>query len=186
MGISYVENTSVKLTKLVGGLEHNAAAMIQIGNDAVSMIEARTGLGRNETGGSFPPYKERGTYYAPTTRRPAGYPMPSGGRTTHKLTGQPLKTVAYDGGYGAYKAAIGRGIIPQLSVSGEMLGDMVVRGADNWAEIYFASELSKAKAHGHQISGRYQFFGLDYGTIDVLYKEMGRYVAEMLRRLDAA
>ena len=183
MGIEIVENTTENLERLAKGLKHNARVMLDVANIGVAMIETRTALARSDAGGTFPPYLSRGTYYAPTDKRPAGYPMPAGGRTTHKRTGQALKTVAYDGGYASYKAGIGRGALPQLSVSGEMLGDMATRGGNGWAEIYFATELSKAKAHGHHVSGRYHFFGLDYVTIQTMIADMARHIDTLKKRL---
>lgn len=184
MGIEITENTTKNLERLSKGLTYNARTMLDVANIGVAMIEARTAMGRSDAGGSFPPYVDRGTYYAPIDKRPAGYPMPAGGRTTHKRTGQPLKTVAYDDGYAGYKAGIGRGAMPQLSVTGEMLGDMVTRGGNGWAEIYFATESSKAKAHGHHVSGRYPFFGLDYITIQAMFADMARHIGELKKRLD--
>ena len=74
----------------------------QLAGAAKGLITQRTSAGISSSGSTFAPYKTGGTYYAPVERRPPGYPKPTGGRTTHEKTGAPLKSVAYDTGYGGY------------------------------------------------------------------------------------
>jgi hypothetical protein len=130
---------------------------------ARSIIVIRTSKGLGESGQAMPPYKRGETYYAPVSKRPAGYPMPSGGRTTGK-DGEALKSVAFDEGYGQYKGAIGRGSKAQLNVSGQMLGDIQIATPNpRLAVLYFGSRKEAAKAHGHEFGTtvpRRSFFGI--------------------------
>lgn len=118
------------------------------------------------------PFAAYGTkrYYAPVDKRPPGYPAPSGGRTTALKGGRKLKTVAYDEGYGDYKAGLGLGSAPQLSVSNRMLSDIQARVASaKSAVLFFGSRLSAAKAHGHH-TGKRPFFGIHLSEQANLYK----------------
>ena len=115
-----------------------------------ALIQTRTVAGLGAGNKPFKPYSKK-RYYAPIENRPPGYEKPSGGRDTHLLTGKPLKSMAYDGGYGEYKAAYGLGSKPTLSVSGKMLGAIsIAEVSAKVAVLYFAGREEAAKAHGHQ------------------------------------
>lgn len=117
---------------------------------ARSHIIARTSRGEGPGGRPFPSYKP-GIYYAPIAKRPVGYPKPSGGRRKTLKTGRAMKTVAYAEGYAGYKAGIGRGKTPQLSVSGKMLGAIqIAQISATEAHLFFAGREEAAKAHGHE------------------------------------
>lgn len=176
--IRITRNTTDRLNDFIKLIAPTERRMLMLGNEAIGLLQFRTAMGRDEQNATFPAYSDRGTYYAPIDKRPAGYPRPSGGRTTHKITGQPLKTVAYDDGYAGYKTGIGRGANPQLSVSHEMLNDMITEARFGRATIFFATGLSRAKAHGHYVSGRFKFFGLDYATIEKMHDEYIHVIAE--------
>jgi hypothetical protein len=140
----------------------------------------------------FTPYGTK-RYYAPIEKRPPGYPIPSGGRTVaeshymHKTTaygssstlrgGRKLKTMAFDDGYGEYKAGIGRGSTPQLSVSNRMLSDIQARVLTlKSAVLFFGNRLSAAKAHGHHF-GKRPFFGLHISEQAGLYEVLAKQLA---------
>lgn len=147
-------------------------------NAARSVIKMRTLAGESLTGGVFPAYSMR-RYYAPVAKRPPGYPAPSGGRKNALRGGRRLKSVAYDTGYGQYKAGIGRGSHPQLSVSNSMLDSM--QGAvesPSRGVIFYANAHAAAKAHGHHM-GKYPHFGLRNNERPRLYQAH----AEVLRRV---
>lgn len=124
--------------------------IVALAGKARSWVIARTSKGEGPGGKPFSSYKT-GIYYAPIAKRPPGYPKPSGGRRKHLRTGKPLKSVAYAEGYAGYKAAIGRGKKPQLSVSGKMLGAIQIATISTQeAHLFFASREEAAKAHGHE------------------------------------
>jgi hypothetical protein len=128
--------------------------------DARTAIVSRTLSGISLSGSMFPGYASGGTFYAPVKNRPPGYPSPKGGRTKALRGGRKLKTHAYGGGYGEYKAAQGLGGSPQLSVSNEMLGDIQIQVlGPRRAELFFGDRLSAVKAHRHHF-GKFPFFGV--------------------------
>lgn len=180
----YLQNdTTGRINEVAKDLRSDKAKM-QIGGVAVAIIQQRTSLGLNESGAKFPAYSSD-RYYAPVANRPAGYPAPSGGRTEHLIYGTPLKTVAYDDGYGQYKSAIGRGSVPQLSVSGEMLGDMIFQIWKRGVIIYFATALSRLKARGHH-EGKFPFFGITASGMGQLVAQMRKYMKRSIRKAKAA
>lgn len=119
------------------------AMMRELGDTAKALITTRTLLGVSASGDRFAPYSTTPMYVS-VANRPPGYPRPSGGQPSR--TG---RSVYFEGGYQQYKAGIGRGAIRNLSVSGEMLGDIQVRAEWGKAILFFGSALSAAKAHGH-------------------------------------
>ena len=130
-----------------------------VANTAKAIITNRVLSGQSLNGGSFKPYSKK-PYSAPVDSRAPGVPAPTGGRNTHKKTGRKLKTMIFEGGYGQYKSAIGRGANPQLSLTNKMLGTMQVSVISaKKAVIFFAGQLSNAKAHGLHY-GKFPFFGL--------------------------
>lgn len=181
------DDTTGRLNKLANSISKdgklNDRMIHQIGGMCVALIQQRTALGRDERGRSFKSYSDE-PYYAPVENRPAGYPAPRGGRTKHKKTGRDLKTVVYDGGYGDYKAAMGFGSKPQLSVSGEMLGDMVFARWRHGVIIYFISTLSRQKAAGHH-TGKFPFFGFSADNVQSIQKQLKRYVGEAIKKARA-
>ena len=167
------------LAGLLRGL-NSPAPMQGALNAAKIAITMRTLSGESLRGGVFPGYSTD-TYYAPVAGRPAGYPSPSGGRRTAKRGGRRLKSMAFDepGGYGAYKAGIGRGASPQLSVSGALL-DAIVGTVESPRRgvLSFASAHAAAKAAGHH-TGKYPWFGLQERERPKLYAA----IAAVLRRI---
>jgi len=161
-------------------------AVVRLAGEAKALIAARTVRGISSSGAPFSPYKTGKTYYAPVARRPPGYPMPTGGRTTHLTTGKPLKTVAYGGGYGQYKQGIGRGAKVQLNVSGQMLGAIAIASSSpTLAILFFTSREEAAKAHGHEFGTtvpRRPFFGIDdIQSVEALRKELAGYMRQIAR-----
>ena len=133
--------------------------MMDVGNAAKGVIVARTGRGESLEGGSFPAYSTE-PFYASIERRPPGYPAPSGGRTTAKRGGRKLKSVYYEGGWAQYKAAMGFGETPQLSVSHSMFTDIqVLTAGTHKVMLFWGDRLSANKAHGLH-HGKFPFFGL--------------------------
>lgn len=132
---------------------------------ARTVIIGRTTQGLDVGNKPFTPYS-REVYRAPISRRPPGYPKPTGGRSENILTGKPIDSMVYDSGYGQYKAGIGRGSKVQLNVSGKMLGaiQIALTGATT-AVLFFAGREEAAKAHGHQYGTaprvKREFFGID-------------------------
>ena len=187
------------LRALTQGLE-SPANILAVANAARAVIVNRTLIEKlNVNRVPFNPYSTK-VYYAPVEKRPAGYPKPTGGRTvskshySHRKTaygssstlhgGRKLKTVAYDGGYGEYKAALGFGSTPQLSVSNRMLSDIQAQIVNaKRAILFFGSRLSAAKAYRHH-TGKFPFFGIHYSEQADLYGALGRQVA-MIRGMKA-
>ena len=128
-------------------------------NTAKAVIVNRTLMGKALTGGGFKGYSKK-RYYAAIDNRPPGTPVPTGGRKT-----KGKKTMVFDGGYGQYKSAMGRGGVPQLSLTNKMLSSMQVFVISaRKAVIFFAGQLSNAKAHGLHY-GKFPFFGLTQAEI---------------------
>lgn len=126
--------------------------ILLVANSAKALMVNRTLSGESLSGSSFASYSDR-EYYAPIDNRQPGYPTPKGGRKTKK-------GMVFNQGYSQYKTGIGRPATPQLSVSGRMLGDIQVNVLNkNRAIIFFGSQLSAKKAHGHHY-GKYPFFGI--------------------------
>src|SRR5690242_12687860 len=73
----------------------------EIGNTARALIEMRTLAGDDIEGNPFVAYSTK-PMYAPTEKRPVGYPMPAGGVLT-----KSGKSMYFGGGYRQYKAGIG-------------------------------------------------------------------------------
>lgn len=162
------------LRELVKGLS-DKRAILGIANTAKATITARTLSGQSLDGGPFRAYSTK-TYYAPIEGRDPGVPAPTGGRTTALRGGRKLKSVVYDGGYGQYKAAIGRGTHPQLSVSHMTLDAMQVSVVSNKrAIIFFGAQAANQKAHGLH-TGKFPFFGLRPDERANLYKALVTYL----------
>ena len=170
-----VRITKDEITPALRGLTEglkSKAAITGIANVAKAVIVNRTLAGESLTGGTFAAYSTR-RYYAPTSGRAPGVPAPSGGRTTALRGGRRLKTVVYDEGYGQYKAALGRGGTPQLSLSGMMLDAMMISVVSaRRAIIFFASADANTKAFGLH-AGKFPFFGLRATDAQGLYAELG-------------
>jgi len=108
-----------------------------------AIITNRTLQGLDANDAPFTPYSDK-PYWAPTEKRPPGYPSPSGGEPTPKGR-------SYSAGYGQYKAGIGRPSSPQLSVSNEMLGNIAIATQGSaMAILFFPDREQAAKAHGHE------------------------------------
>ena len=147
--------------------------MMDVGNTAKAIIVSRTQSGESLEGGAFPGYSTE-RYYAPVKKRPPGYPAPSGGRRTALRGGRKLRSVVYDGGYCQYKAAMGFGSEPQLSVSHSMLSDIQVTVVGpTRVMLFFGDRLSANKAHQLH-HGKYPFFGLQQAERVDLYGELAR------------
>jgi hypothetical protein len=151
-----------------------------------ALIQARTVQGIGAGNRPFTPYSKK-TYYAPVERRPPGYKKPTGGRTEHAVTGKPLKTVAYDGGYGQYKAAYGLGSRPTLSVSNKMLAAIsIAEVSAKTAILYFHGREEAAKAHGHHFGTtvpKREFFDLsDFKNRKELQTELVKQVRQMAKK----
>lgn len=150
---------------------------VNLGGLGKTLITQRTSAGIGAGGKPFTPYKA-GPYTAPVDKRPPGYPKPSGGEPS-----KSGKTVKY-GSYADYKAAIGRGATPQLSVSGQMLAAIQVGTlGPNHAFLFFSSREEAAKAHGHEFgttTTQRSFFDLSDFASDVAMRE------EALRYMKAA
>lgn len=155
--------------------------MLQLGGVAQSIIVTRTQLGRDQSGAAFRGYSTR-LMYAGMSRRPPGYPAPKGG--TLSRTGRSMR---FPGGYRQYKAGLGRGTTPQLSVSGKMLADIQVKAEDDRAILYFGTARSAAIAHGHHfgtVVPRREFFGIGKQPkeLDQLERELAGLLQEYARR----
>ena len=145
------------LKKLIGSMDGKRNIQL-VANSVKAVITNRTLLGQSLSGGSFKPYSTK-TYYAPIERRSPGTPAPTGGRNTHKKTGKKLKSMIYHS-YATYKAAMGFGATPQLSLTNKMLMAMQVSVISaRKAIIFFAGALQNAKAHGLH-HGKFPFFGI--------------------------
>jgi hypothetical protein len=130
-----------------------------VANTAKAIIVNRTLMGQSLNGGGFKPYSKK-IYYAPIDRRVPGTPAPTGGRNTRVKSGKKMKSMVFEGGYGQYKSALGRGGVPQLSLTNKMLSSMQVYVMSvRKAVIFFSGALSNAKAHGLH-HGKFPFFGL--------------------------
>lgn len=129
-----------------------------VGTAAKSIITNRTLLGTSPSGATFPAYSQK-EYRAPIDNRPPGYPKPKGGRKKSLKGKRDLKAMVFKS-YAAYKAGIGRGSKPQLSVSNKMLMDIQVAASGRTATLFWADRLSAAKAHGHHHGGR-PFFDIN-------------------------
>lgn len=153
--------------------------LLAVGNTARAVIMNRT---VNEKLSSdrqpFRAYSKK-RYYAPVDKRPAGYPKPGGGRTKALRGGRKLKTVAFDTGYGQYKAGLGLGDAPQLSVSNRMLSSIqaVVKGKKR-VILFFGDRLSAAKAHGHD-RGTRPFFNIHESEKANLYEALKRQILQI-------
>lgn len=149
------------------------AGMASLASKGKAVIAQRTLEGTSAAGSSFSPYKTA-PYYAPIENRPPGYPSPSGGEMTK--SGKSMKYPSY----AAYKAGIGMGARPQLSISNEMLGDIdFIVQSDTRAVLFFTSRLSAAKAHKHH-TGDFPFF--DLRSLDD-EKQMNEELIEQAKRV---
>lgn len=139
----------------------------EIGDTARALIEMRTLAGNDVDGNPFVAYSTK-PMYAPVTKRPPGYPMPAGGDVTQAGTFFGKKTegghtMYFPGGYQQYKAGLGRGSTPNLSVSNQMLSDIRVNPEAEKVVLDFATAESAAKAHGHHygtVVPRREFFNI--------------------------
>lgn len=151
--------------------------MLEVAGVAKALIVQRTLLGQDVTGAPFIPYSTE-PFYAPINKRPAGYKIPQGGRKT-----RGGKSVFYPGGWRQYKAAQGHGGTPNLSVSGEMLGDIQTRARPGVGTLYLGGTLSAAKAHGHHfgtVVPERRWF--DIGDRPVEVAALEQQVAAMIQR----
>lgn len=170
------DTASGALKDLEVGLD-DTSHIAAVCEEARSLIFMRTLQGRDMHGAAFQTYSTR-RYYAPLgDKRPEGYPKPKGGRSTHKKNKKrKLKSMVFEHGYGQYKTGIGRPAFPNLSVSGQMLGDMATRViSSRKGEIFFTSRQSAAKAHGHHTGAALperKFFGLTLDNVDRLRAEL--------------
>lgn len=172
-GIEVVKDTvSGGLSKLKVDLS-SEKSIYETCEMAKALISTRTLSGKDVNDSEFAGYSTK-RYYAPVENRPEGYPKPAGGRSFYlKNPKKPLKTMAFDAGYGQYKVGIGRPSTPQLSISGQMLADMATTVANpREGELYFTSRNSAAKAHGHVTGGNAlpvrDFFGINETNVDQL------------------
>lgn len=132
-----------------------------------TIVISRTQAGKGAGGKPFKPYSKK-RYYAPTARRPPGYPQPAGGTAT-----KSGKSMRFESGYAQYKSGIGRGNKVTLSVSGQMLGAIQIAVVSpTVAVLFFASRLEAAKAHGHQFGTtvpKREFFDLsDFASVEAM------------------
>ena len=134
-----------------------------------ALITSRTLSGKDVSNKPFDPYRTE-PYYAPVQNRPPGYPTPSGGimSGTRAARGKTMKFPSY----AAYKAGLGFGPQPQLSISNQMLSDILwIPRTKTKAIMFFASTLSAAKAHRHH-TGYYPFFGFGMKDIHEMNDEL--------------
>jgi len=171
------------LKALAKGLQ-SPGNMLAVGNTARAVIMNRTVIERlSSDRAPFAPYSTR-RYYAPVESRTPGYPKPKGGRRKAKRGGRKLKTAVYEGGYGEYKASMGFGGTPQMSVSNRMLSSIQARvqGAKR-VVLFFGDRLSAAKAHGHHTGAgnlpKRQFFGLHPSEFANLYETLRRQILKI-------
>jgi len=171
------------LKALTKGLQ-SPANMLAVGNTARAVIMNRTVVERVTCDRQpFKPYSTK-PYYAPVESREPGYPKPKGGRRKATRGGRKLKTAVYGGGYGEYKASMGFGGAPQLSVSNRMLSSIQTRvqGARR-VILFFGDRLSAAKAHGHHTGGgnvpERRFFGLHPSEMVNLYETLRRQILKI-------
>lgn len=123
-----------------------------VGNQAKAVIINRTLQGESLGGGAFSSYSKK-PYYASAQNRKPGVPAPRGGRKT-------AKGRVYEGGYGEYKAAIGRGGKPQLSLTGNMLQSIQVHvSSAKRVILFFGDAFANNKASGLH-GGKFPFFGI--------------------------
>jgi hypothetical protein len=183
--IKVTKDTASGALKTLQAELESQRAIATVLEEARSLIFMRTLQGQDMHGASFQAYSSR-TYYAPLgDKRPEGYPKPKGGRSTHKKNKKKkLKSMVYEAGYGQYKQGIGRPATVQLSVSGQMLGDMATRVINNHkGEIFFTSRQSAAKAHGHHTGAnalpKREFFGLSSPNVEALRQELVGVIREV-------
>jgi len=159
----------------------------RVGGAAVSVIRQRTLAGVDMNGKPFAPYSRKPIYVS-IEQRPAGYPKPRGGRAGNKRDRKAKsRTRFYSDGYGQYKAGIGRGSKPQLSVSNRMLGAISISTpSSTTAALFFSSREEAAKAHGHQFgttTTKREFFGLEsLADENALKAEALRWIRDAGRR----
>jgi hypothetical protein len=150
-------------------------AILAVTNTAKAVITARTLTGQSLSGGPFAAYSTK-PYYASVGARAPGVPAPSGGRDTALRGGRKLKSRVYDAGYGQYKAALGRGATPQLSLTNMMLDAMLTQAASpQRGIIFFGSQAANQKAHGLH-SGKFPFFGMLPSERSALYQSLAAYL----------
>lgn len=136
-----------RLRQEIGSIKN----IVEITYIAKAIIEQRTLSGKDADGQPFEPYSDR-TYYAPTdaSKRPAGYPQPTGGTLTK--SGKSMKFA----GYGDYKAALGFPSYPTLSLSNRMLGAMAATILSPTRSILSYHDREAAtRAHGHTFGANY-------------------------------
>jgi hypothetical protein len=165
--------------------------IVEIAGAARALIKQRTLSGVGVDGAPFAAYGTK-PYRASIDKRAPGVPAPRGGRAGRDpaIKGRKRarsKTRYYAGGYGEYKAALGRGSRPQLSLSGRMLGAMAVAvTGPRSAVIFFSSRLEAAKAHAHQYGTtvpKREFFGIeDVGSEMELNRKTIKIMRETAKR----
>jgi hypothetical protein len=145
LSIRVKDTVSHKLKKLEQQ-SRSTRTMTEVASTVKSLIVQRTLAGRDIYGRPFTAYSTKPAYIS-IENRPPGYPKPKGGRTSR--TG---KSMYFEGGYAEYKAGLGRGIRPQLSVSESMLHDIRSRVlSHDRAILFYQGRLSAAKAATHHL-----------------------------------
>jgi len=176
--VTATDNTASYFAAIKSGIP-SRAIMGSLASKGKTVIVNRTLSGENAYGGQFMSYKTE-PYYAPIENRPPGYPSPPGG--TQTKSGKSAKYASY----ADYKESLGLGATPQLSVSGEMLGDIdFIVQSETRAVLFFTSRLSAAKAHAHH-TGDYPFFDLglpaDEQALNETLRDQAKKVRERARR----
>lgn len=109
------------------------------------IINRTTKDGKDLDGEAFAPYSTERIYLSKHHRPKPG----KGGRTKALRGGRPLKTVAYDNGYKAYKGAVLGHTKPTLYGTSMMFAALSIRLEKNKAILYFATARENAKAYAH-------------------------------------
>ncbi len=142
MGVK-IENTEIVVKKIknVFSAAKLKKLIYETAADLRNMIHERSMEGRGLKGG-FKSYSTK-PYYRPRDIRPAA----KGGRRKHIKTGQPLKTVFYEGGYRQFAALTKGNTVPNLSASGAMFRDMQAQAAERLSALVgFDKEAESFKA----------------------------------------
>ena len=148
---------------------------------ARTVIINRTLAGLSLEGGAFKAYS-KGPYYAPIANRPPGVPAPVGGRRVALRGGRKLKTAVF-AGYAQYKAALGRGGKPQLSLTHEMLSSILYSVLSPRRAVLFFGTLTAANKASGLHEGKFPFFGLRDTERKDLYAALRRQLARKTKGL---
>lgn len=150
----------------------------KLASDARVIIQRRTKKGLKATGGAFTKYSTE-QYYRDPKERPIG----KGGRRKHKITDQPLKTIAYDGGYEEFAAATKKsGSTVTLHASGKMFQAFQaheLRPTKAIVAFTRAKEAAKAIILTKQ---KGKFVGINTGEQAILNKTGSKLVAKAITR----